>query len=172
VRRCLTTVPGVGAVTALAFKTAVDEPARLQSSAASVVTEGSRSIGNHAASEIDAPGPCRIPTCGGRPRRPRTEEWPLPDDHPRSQLQLEVLDPRRPITEEGFDDSSFPSRDRAAARRLRRPRRRAQGDRPTVYQREWRNPLRMVSFFRIAQHPTTGRRTSGTSDWTTSLEFW
>jgi transposase len=34
--RRLMTVPGVGAVTALAFKTAVDEPA-LQSSAASVV---------------------------------------------------------------------------------------------------------------------------------------
>ena len=32
--RRLMTVPGVGAVTALAFKTAVDEPARFQSSAA------------------------------------------------------------------------------------------------------------------------------------------
>jgi hypothetical protein len=71
----------------------IDEP--------SVVTEGSRSIGNHAASEIDAPGPRLTPTCGGRTRRPRTEEWPLPDPHPRSQRQLGALDPRSPITE-GF----------------------------------------------------------------------
>jgi hypothetical protein len=83
----------------------IDEP--------SVVTERSRSIGNHAASEIDAPGPCLTPTCGGRTRRPRTEEWTLPDDHSRSRRQLgaldprspitEALDPRSPITEEGFD---------------------------------------------------------------------
>jgi hypothetical protein len=72
----------------------IDEP--------SVVTERSRSIGNHAASEIDAPGPCLTPTCGGRTRRPRTEEWPLPDDHPRSRCQLGALDPRSPITE-GFE---------------------------------------------------------------------
>ena len=71
----------------------IDEP--------SVVTEGSRSIGNHAVSEIDAPGPCLTPTCGGRTRRPRTEEWPLPDHHPRSRRQLGALDPRSPITEEG-----------------------------------------------------------------------
>jgi hypothetical protein len=71
----------------------IDEP--------SVVTEGSRSIGNHAASAIDPPGPGLTPTCGGRTRRPRTEEWPLPDDHPRSRRQLGALDPRRPITEHG-----------------------------------------------------------------------
>jgi hypothetical protein len=78
----------------------IDEP--------SVVTERSRSIGNHAASEIDAPGPCLTPTCGGRTRRPRTEEWPLPDDHPRSQRQLGVLDPRSPITEEGLTTVPLP----------------------------------------------------------------
>jgi hypothetical protein len=38
--------------------------------------------------------------------------------------------------------------------------------------KSWGNPLRIVSFFRIAQHPTTGMRTSGTSDWTISPEFW
>jgi hypothetical protein len=78
----------------------IDEP--------SVVTERSRSIGNHAASEIDAPGPCLTPTCGGRTRRPRTEEWPLPDHHPRSQRQLGALDPRRPITEEGSTTVPLP----------------------------------------------------------------
>ena len=30
---------------------------------------------------------------------------------------------------------------------------------------------RAIDDFRIA-HPTTGMRTSGTSDWTTSPEFW
>ena len=68
----------------------------------SAVTERARSIGDHAASEIDAPGPRLTPTCGGRTRRPRTEEWPLPDDHPRSRCQLGALDPRSPITEEGL----------------------------------------------------------------------
>lgn len=63
----------------------IDEP--------SAVTERARSIGDHAASEIDAPGPRLTPTCGGRMRRPRTEEWPLPDDHPRSRCQLGALDP-------------------------------------------------------------------------------
>jgi hypothetical protein len=71
----------------------IDEP--------SAVTERARSSGDHAASEIDAPGPRLTPTCGGRTRRPRTEEWPLPDDHPRSRCQLGALDPRSPITEEG-----------------------------------------------------------------------
>ena len=61
----------------------IDEP--------SVVTGRARGLDHHAASEIDAPGPCLTPTCGGRTRRPRTEEWPLPDDHPRSQHQLEPL---------------------------------------------------------------------------------
>ena len=78
----------------------IDEP--------SVVTEGSRSIGDHAASEIDAPGPRLTPTCGGRTRRPRTEEWPLPDDHPRSRCQLGALDPRSPITEEGLTTGPLP----------------------------------------------------------------
>jgi hypothetical protein len=68
----------------------------------SAVTERARSIGDRAASEIDAPGPCLTPTCGGRTRRPRTEEWPLPDPHPRSRRQLGALDPRSPITEEGL----------------------------------------------------------------------
>jgi hypothetical protein len=71
----------------------IDEP--------SAVTGRARSIGDHALSEIDAPGPRLTPTCGGRMRRPRTEEWPLPDDHPRSRCQLGALDPRSPITEEG-----------------------------------------------------------------------
>jgi hypothetical protein len=71
----------------------IDEP--------SAATDRARSIGDRAASEIDAPRPRLTPTCGGRLRRPRTEEWPLPDDHPRSQRQLGALDPRRPITEEG-----------------------------------------------------------------------
>src|SRR5918996_161863 len=71
----------------------IDEP--------SAVTGRARSIGDHAASEIDAPRPRLTPTCGGRTRRPRTEEWPLPDDHPRSRCQLGALDPRSPITEEG-----------------------------------------------------------------------
>ena len=71
----------------------IDEP--------SAVTGRARSIGDHALSEIDAPGPRLTPTCGGRTRRPRTEEWPLPDDHPRSGCQLGALDPRSPITEEG-----------------------------------------------------------------------
>src|ERR671910_56874 len=68
----------------------IDEP--------SAVTERVRSIGDRAASEIDAPGPRLTPTCGGRTRRPRTEEWPLPDDHPRRVCQLGALDPRSPIT--------------------------------------------------------------------------
>jgi len=70
----------------------IDEP--------SAVTERARSIGDHAASEIDAPSPRLTPTCGGHLRRPRTEEWPLPDHHPRSRHQLGALDPRSPITEE------------------------------------------------------------------------
>ena len=68
----------------------------------SAATERARSIGDHAASEIDAPGPRLTPTCGGRTRRPRTEEWPLPDHHPRSRCQLGALDPRSPITEDGL----------------------------------------------------------------------
>src|ERR671919_531055 len=78
----------------------IDEP--------SAVTGRARSIGDHAASEIDAPGPCLTPTCGGRTRRPRTEEWPLPDDHPRSRCQLGALDPRSPITEEGLTTVPLP----------------------------------------------------------------
>jgi hypothetical protein len=70
----------------------IDEP--------SAVTGRARSIGDHALSEIDAPGPRLTPTCGGRTRRPRTEEWPLPDDPPRRRCQLGALDPRSPITEE------------------------------------------------------------------------
>jgi hypothetical protein len=42
---------------------------------------------------------------------------------------------------------------------------------PRIKER-WGKPLRIVSFFRIAQHPTTGMRTSGTSDSTASPEFW
>jgi hypothetical protein len=76
----------------------IDEP--------SAVTGRARSIGDHAISEIDAPGPRLTPTCGGRMRRPRTEEWPLPDDHPRSRRQLGALDPRSPITEEGLTTGS------------------------------------------------------------------
>ena len=78
----------------------IDEP--------SAVTGRARSIGDHAASEIDAPGPRLTPTCGGRTRRPRTEEWPLPDDHPRSGCQLGALDPRSPITEEGSTTVPLP----------------------------------------------------------------
>ena len=78
----------------------IDEP--------SAVTGRARSIGDHALSEIDAPGPRLTPTCGGRTRRPRTEEWPLPDDHPRSQHQLGALDPRSPITEEGLTTVPLP----------------------------------------------------------------
>jgi hypothetical protein len=74
----------------------------------SAVTERARSIGDHAASEIDAPGPCLTPTCGGRLRRPRTEEWPLPDHHPPSRCQLGALDPRSPITEEGLTTVPLP----------------------------------------------------------------
>jgi hypothetical protein len=89
----------------------IDEP--------SVVTEGSRSIGNHAVSEIDAPGPCLTPTCGGRTRRPRTEEWPLPDHHPRSRHQLGALDPRSPITEEGSTTVPLPPPRRPIGQSLR-----------------------------------------------------
>ena len=78
----------------------IDEP--------SAVTERARSIGDRAASEIDAPRPRLTPTCGGRTRRPRTEEWPLPDDHPRSRRQLGALDPRSPITEEGLTTVPLP----------------------------------------------------------------
>ena len=78
----------------------IDEP--------SVVTERVRWLDHHAASEIDAPGPCLTPTCGGLKRRPRTEEWPLPDDHPRSRCQLGALDPRSPITEEGLTTVPLP----------------------------------------------------------------
>jgi hypothetical protein len=68
----------------------------------SAVTGRACSVGDHAASEIDAPGPRLTPTCGGRTRRPRTEEWPLSDDHhPPSRCQLGALDPRSPITEQG-----------------------------------------------------------------------
>jgi hypothetical protein len=74
----------------------------------SAVTGRACSIGDHAASEIDAPRPCLTPTCGGRTRRPRTEEWPLPDDHPRSNCQLGALDPRSPITEEGLTTVPLP----------------------------------------------------------------
>ena len=77
----------------------------------SAVTERARSIGDHAASEIDAPGPRLTPTCGGRTRRPRTEEWTLPDDHPRSRCQLGALDPRSPITEEGLTTVPLPPPD-------------------------------------------------------------
>jgi hypothetical protein len=42
---------------------------------------------------------------------------------------------------------------------------------PCIKER-WGNPPRIVSLFRIAQHPTTGMRTSGTPDWTISPEFW
>ena len=72
----------------------IDEP--------SAVTERARSTDDHAASEIDAPGPPLTPTCGGHLRRPRTEEWTLPDNYPRSRCQLGALDPRSPITEEGL----------------------------------------------------------------------
>jgi hypothetical protein len=72
----------------------------------SAATERACSIADRAALEIDAPGPCLTPTCGGRTRRPRTEEWPLPDHHPRSQRQLGALDPRSPITEEGLTTGS------------------------------------------------------------------
>ena len=78
----------------------IDEP--------SAVPERARSIGDHALSEIDAPGPRLTPTCGGRLRRPRTEEWPLPDHHPRSRRQLGALDPRSPITEEGSTTVPLP----------------------------------------------------------------
>jgi hypothetical protein len=74
----------------------------------SAVTERACSIGDHALSEIDAPGPHLTPACGGRLRRPRTEEWPLPDDHPRSRCQLGALDPRSPITEEGLTTAPLP----------------------------------------------------------------
>ena len=80
----------------------IDEP--------SVVTGRARGLDHHAASEIDAPGPRLTPTCGGRTRRPRTEEWPLPDDHPRSLCQLGALDPRSPITEEGSTTVPLPPR--------------------------------------------------------------
>ena len=72
----------------------------------SAVTERAPSLGDHTLSEIDAPGPHLTPACGGRTRRPRTEEWPLPDDHPRSGCQLGALDPRSPITEEGLVTAS------------------------------------------------------------------
>lgn len=74
----------------------------------SAVTGRDRSIGDRAASEIDAPGPCLTPTCGGRTRRPRTEEWPLPDDHPRSRCQLGALDSRSPTTEVGLTTVPLP----------------------------------------------------------------
>jgi hypothetical protein len=78
----------------------IDEP--------SVVTGRARWLDHHAASEIDAPGPCLTPTCGGRTRRPRTEEWPLPDNYPRNRCQLGGLDPRTPITEEGLTTVPLP----------------------------------------------------------------
>ena len=74
----------------------------------SAVTERACSIGDHALSEIDAPGPHLTPACGGRLRRPRIEEWPLPDHHPRRVCQLGALDPRSPITEEGSTTVPLP----------------------------------------------------------------
>ena len=74
----------------------------------SAVAERTCSTDDRAASEIDAPGPRLTPTCGGRTRRPRTEEWTLPDDHPRSRCQLGALDPRSPITEEGLTTVPLP----------------------------------------------------------------
>ena len=74
----------------------------------SAVTGRACSIGDHARSEIDAPGPHLTPACGGRLRRPRTEEWTLPDHHPRSRRQLGALDPRSPITEEGLTTVPLP----------------------------------------------------------------
>jgi hypothetical protein len=74
----------------------------------SAVTERACSIGDHALSEIDAPGPHLTPACGGRSRRPRTEEWTLPDHHPRRVCQLGALDPRSPITEEGLTTVPLP----------------------------------------------------------------
>jgi hypothetical protein len=70
----------------------------------SAATGRARSIGDRAASEIDAPGPRPTPSCGGRTRQPRTEEWPLPDHHPRSQRQLGVLDPAQPDYRRGLYD--------------------------------------------------------------------
>ena len=99
----------------------------------SAVTERACSIGDHALSEIDAPGPRLTPACGGRLRRPRTEEWTLPDHHPRSRCQLGALDPRSPITEAGFElRSSFAPSDShrpnvATSRSLRRCRVRVLG---------------------------------------------
>jgi transposase len=63
------TVPGVGEITALSFKAAVDDPARFKSS---------RTVGAHfgltprrfQSGETDNPG--RISTCGQRSTRPRT----------------------------------------------------------------------------------------------------
>ena len=76
----------------------------------SAVTERAPSLGDHALSEIDAPGPHLTPACGGRTRRPRTEEWTLPDHHPPSRRQLGALDPRSPITEEGLPPPTCPVR--------------------------------------------------------------
>ena len=75
----------------------IDEP--------SAAAERACSIGDRAASEIDAPGPRLTPTCGGPLRRPRTEGMTVPDDHPRSRW---ALDPRSPITEEGSTTVPLP----------------------------------------------------------------
>jgi hypothetical protein len=117
----------------------IDEP--------SVVTGRARGLDHHAASEIDAPGPCLTPTCGGRTRRPRTEEWPLPDDHPRSQHQLGALDPRRPITEEGLTTVPLP------------PPRRPVGNIPFSAPDQWSKPRRMRPF--PANCPNRGARPEG-----------
>jgi hypothetical protein len=78
------------------------------------MTDRARSVGDRAASEIDTPGPRLTPTCGGRTRRPRTEERPLPDDHPRRVCQLGALDPRCPITEKGLDATRAAGTEREA----------------------------------------------------------
>jgi transposase len=61
--RRLMTVPGVGAVTALAFKTAVDEPARFQSSAALGAYFG-LTPSKYASGETDVTG--HITKCGDK----------------------------------------------------------------------------------------------------------
>jgi hypothetical protein len=113
----------------------------------SAVTERACSIGDHALSEIDAPGPHLTSACGGRLRRPRTEEWPLPDDHPRSRCQLGALDPRSPITEEGLEhrrvSGGFPrisdlGNDGASGDQVLSFRSRSVGDDPRAVHYAWR----------------------------------
>ena len=115
----------------------------------SAVTGRARSIGDRAASEIDAPGPRLTPACGGRTRRPRTEEWPLPDDHPRCRCQLGALDPRSPITEEGLTTVPLPP-----------PTELRQSSRRSFL--AWQCPhgpiaLRRARFFRPSPRPTSPR---------------